>query len=121
MHGLLRECGLNQFSPECGPFSLMCKAVPTREALNDFRGDLAYDFVKRSNQQMSTVALLMLVSHLGDTSLMSNVMPFLFLSHPKWPQDPTPRTVQRLYFLEAKNVRKSMNIQGTLEYTCETL
>ena len=68
-HALLHKGGINQGSPVCGPFTLLCRAQHKRTQENDFRGGTKFDFVKASNRQMSIYAMMMLVSHLSNATV----------------------------------------------------
>ena len=61
-HSRLREGGLNQFSPECGPWTNMCMAWHRRSAANCFLGDQSFEFVRKANTQMAVVALMLFLT-----------------------------------------------------------
>lgn len=68
-HALLHKGGINQGSPVCGPFTLLCRAHHKRCQENDFRGDTSFNFVSAGNRQMSIYAMMMLVSHLSNATV----------------------------------------------------
>ena len=56
---------LAQFSPRCGPWTLLCQSVHKRKFTNGFLGDSPqYPSVVEANRQMQTTALLMLIAYM---------------------------------------------------------
>ena len=58
----LKACGLAQFSPRCGPWTLLCKAIHRRSADNNFLGLAEYVSIAKANREMDVTALLMLIA-----------------------------------------------------------
>ena len=64
-HAQLREGALNQFSPECGPWTNMCMSQHRRCAANSFLGDESFEFVRKANRQMAVVALMLFLTSIA--------------------------------------------------------